>query len=103
MGSVVFEGAVFAGADLPGRSSNTVEPSPALRVAMIESVRDVSMKMTADTVVAFDRRVAEPRGPNAVWEPMPPKAPARSAAFPLCNRITIQRKRHTIIWIASTK
>jgi hypothetical protein len=97
MGSVVFEDPVFAGADWVDRSSNTVEPSPAVRVAMIESDIEVIIKIIADTVVAFDSRVAEPRGPNAVCEPMPPKAPARSAAFPLCNRTTIQRKMHTII------
>jgi hypothetical protein len=53
------------------------------------------MKTMAETVVALESSVAEPRGPNAVCEPIPPKAPAKSAAFPLCSRITIIRKRHT--------
>jgi len=75
--------------------SNTDVPSPAALVARIESVKEVTMNRTAEMVVAFDKRVAEPRGPNAVWEPMPPNAPARSAAFPLCSSTTIIRKRHT--------
>ena len=41
------------------------------------------MNNIADTVVAFDNSVADPRGPNAVWEPIPPNAPAKSAALPL--------------------
>src|SRR5579864_3418063 len=49
---------------------------------------DVSMNMMAHHVVALERNVAAPRGPNAVWLPAPPKAPARSAASPLCSIIT---------------
>ena len=48
-----------------------------------------------EIVVAFDNNVAEPRGPNAVCEPIPPNAPAKSAAFPLCSKTTIIRKTHT--------
>ena len=33
---------------------------------------------------------------KAVCDPMPPNAPARSAAFPLCNSTTTIRKIHTI-------
>src|SRR5579864_1422268 len=50
---------------------------------------DVSMNMMAHHVVALERNVAAPRGPNAVWLPAPPKAPARSAASPLCSMITM--------------
>jgi len=71
-------------------------PRPAFRVAMIESVNDVTIKATAEIVVAFDSSVAEPRGPKAVWEPMPPNAPAKSAAFPLCSKTTMIRKMQTI-------
>ncbi len=39
---------------------------PVRRAAKIESVIDVSMKMTADQVVARERTEAAPRGPNAV-------------------------------------
>src|SRR3984893_5062387 len=50
---------------------------------------EVSMNMIAHHVVAFERNVAAPRGPNAVWLPAPPKAPARSAASPLCSMMTM--------------
>jgi hypothetical protein len=66
------------------------------RVARMESDSDVIMNTIADAVVAFERRVAEPLGPKAVWEPMPPNAPARSAAFPLCSSTTMIRKMQTI-------
>ena len=95
-GAAGFGGAVFAGAFFVVRSSNTDVPRPAFRVAMIESVNDVTIKATAEIVVAFDSSVAEPRGPKAVWEPMPPNAPAKSAAFPLCNKTTMIRKMQTI-------
>jgi hypothetical protein len=60
-----------------------------------ESVSEVIMNTMAHQVVARERNVAAPRGPNAVWLPAPPKAPARSAAFPLCSMITITRTKHT--------
>jgi hypothetical protein len=77
------------------RSRTVPAPAPAFRVARIESEIEVSINTTVEIVVAFDSSVAEPRGPNAVCEPMPPNAPARSAALPLCSKITIIRKRHT--------
>src|ERR1700676_2704656 len=58
---------------------------------------DVSMNMIAHHVVAFERNVAAPRGPNAVWLPAPPKAPARSAASPLCSSTTMINKPQTRI------
>lgn len=64
---------------------------------MIESEMDVSINIIVEIVVTLDIIVAEPRGPNAVWEPIPPKAPARSAALPLCRRITTIKNRHTIM------
>ena len=39
---------------------------PALRVAKIDNDMEVSMKTIAEIVVAFDKRVADPLGPNAV-------------------------------------
>ena len=95
-GAAGLGGAVFAGAFFVVRSSNTDVPRPAFRVAMIESVNDVTIKATAEIVVAFDSSVAEPRGPKAVCEPMPPNAPAKSAAFPLCSKTTMIRKMQTI-------
>ena len=61
------------------------------RVAMIDRVNDVTMNSAAAMVVAFDSTVADPRGPNTVCEPMPPNAPARSAALPLCSSTTTIR------------
>ena len=85
----------FTGALLAGVPSSTVVPKPEFREARIESDSEVIMKSTAEMVVAFESSVAEPRGPKAVCEPMPPNAPARSAAFPLCSNTTIIRKMHT--------
>jgi len=86
----------FAGVLLRSRM---VELAPLFRMATIESDSDVHMKTMAEMVVAFESSVAEPRGPNAVCEPMPPKAPARSAAFPLCNKTTMIRKTQTTTWM----
>lgn len=69
------------------------------REAITESVIDVIMKMTVDQVVALERAVAAPRGPNAVWLPIPPKAAAMSPLFPLCSSTTMIRKKETITWI----
>jgi len=68
------------------------------RVAMIESVSEVNINAIAEIVVAFESTVADPRGPKTVCDPMPPNAPARSAALPLCSSTTTTRIRHTIIW-----
>src|SRR5581483_1322625 len=68
---------------------------PERRTTTMESVIEVIMKITADHVVAFDRAVAAPRGPNAVWLPMPPKAAAISPLFPLCRSTTTMRNRQT--------
>jgi len=89
-----FAGAVCAPA---GAVSRTVfEPVDAPRVAKIESDSDVIMNTIAEPVVAFESSVAEPRGPKAVCDPMPPNAPAKSAAFPLCSNTTMIRKTQTI-------
>lgn len=69
---------------------------PALRVAAIESEIDVTINRIAEIVVAFESNVADPRGPKAVWDPIPPNAPAKSAALPLCSSTTTIKNRHTI-------
>lgn len=74
----------IAGEDLPFRVDNT------------DSESDVNINSAAAMVVAFDKTVAEPRGPNTVCEPMPPNAPARSAALPLCSSTTTARNKQTI-------
>ena len=68
------------------------------REARIESVIEVTIKMTVDQVVALDKAVAAPRGPKAVWLPIPPNAAAMSPLFPLCKSTTMIRKKQTIIW-----
>jgi hypothetical protein len=85
-----------AGVALCGEVSSTVVPSPAFRVARIDNESEVTINNTAEIVVAFESNVADPRGPKAVCEPIPPNAPARSAAFPLCSNTTMIRKTHTI-------
>ena len=82
---------VFAGV-----ASNTELPNPALLVAKIDNDSDVIMNNTAEIVVSLERRVADPRGPKAVCEPIPPNAPARSAALPLCSSTTPIKNTHTI-------
>jgi hypothetical protein len=62
------------------------------------------MNMMAHHVVALERKVAAPRGPNAVWLPAPPNAPAKSAASPLCSMITIIKSpQMTTCNVTSTK
>src|ERR1700693_3101161 len=91
-----------AGAGLvPMRSK--IEPKPPRcfdwrRTIVIE----VTMNMMAHQVVALERNVAAPRGPNAVWLPAPPNAPARSAALPLCSNTTMTSMKQIKIW-AMTK
>lgn len=49
----------------PDRTESFAEARDSRMVSPI----DVSMKITADQVVSFVRRLAAPRGPNAVCEP----------------------------------
>ena len=101
-----FTGAVFAGPDWAGADfagafcrSKTLPEEAAPRVAKIAKVSDVIMKIAAAAVVAFERIVADPRGPNAVCDPMPPNAPAKSAALPLCSSTTTIRNKQTRTWM----
>src|SRR6516225_707180 len=79
------------------------ECEPLARLYRTTSASEVHMKTIADHVVRRVSTLAAARGPNAVWEPCPPKAPARSAERPCCSRTTPMRKRHTITWITTTK
>lgn len=56
---------------------------------------EVTMKITADQVVAFPKALAAPRGPKAVWLPIPPKAAEISPALPLCSKTTMMMKKQT--------
>ncbi len=85
----------FVGADFCCTSSSTVVARPALFDAKTDSESDVTMNSTAEIVVARESKVAEPRGPKAVCDPIPPNAPAKSAAFPLCSNTTTIKKRQT--------
>ena len=71
--------------------------APLRRATKIDSTIEVTIKITADQVVARPNALAAPRGPNAVWLPMPPKAAEISPALPLCSRTTMMMKKQTII------
>jgi hypothetical protein len=80
----VLDGAVGAEAgELAGMESSTDPPPPAALDDMSERTSDVAMKIPADHAVSRESSVAAPRAPNAVCEPPPPNAPARSARFPV--------------------
>ena len=72
-------GAVEAGAALIPEST---ERGPLWRAMRTKRPIEVHIKMIADQVVSLVSRLAAPRGPKAVCEPWPPKAPARSALLP---------------------
>src|ERR1700733_1797255 len=76
----------------PERTDRSAEECARATVRPME----VSMKITADHVVSLVRRLAAPRGPKAVCEPCPPKAPARSADLPCCRRTTPTMKSETM-------
>ena len=90
----------FAGCDLAGAAFTpcSTEFEPLWRDAITESVIEVTIKMMADHVVALDRTEAAPRGPKAVWLPMPPKAAAISPLWALCSSTTMMRNKQTIMW-----
>ena len=56
---------------------------------------DVTMKMMAHHVVSRESAVAVPRGPKAVWLPIPPKVAAISALLPCCSSTTTMRTAQT--------
>jgi hypothetical protein len=93
-------GAGLSGCDLvcDGLKPCSTDFGPLCREAITDNVMEVTIKMIADHVVAFERAVAAPRGPNAVWLPMPPKAAAISPLWPLCSSTTMMRNAQTMIW-----
>ena len=98
---------VVAGAGLGAGCETFCRTEPPCSTAL--SLRNTkaiahSMNMTAHHVVAFERTLAAPRGPNAVWLPAPPNAPARSAALPLCrSTTTISTKQLTTKKVGNTQ
>src|SRR5260370_9741948 len=91
-GGAGFAGWLWVGADF---SFCSTDAGPLLRVPITESVMDVTMKMMAHQVVALVNTVAAPRGPKAVWLPIPPKAAAMSPLLPLSSRTTVMRNKQT--------
>src|SRR5712692_10859011 len=91
-GVSVFGAAGFTGAGFENFSS-TEPPCPTPLSVCSTSASAQTMNITAHQVVARESTVAAPRGPNAVWLPAPPKAPAMSAALPLCSSTTMIRNR----------
>src|SRR5213080_1208229 len=69
--------------------SRTELPAPTALSVRSTIAKAHTMNMTAHHVVAFERTLAAPRGPKAVWLPAPPNAPARSAALPLWSSTTM--------------
>ena len=96
-----FAGAVGAAFNLLSRTLLGV--AAPVWLPTIVKASEVIMKVTAAQAVTFDSTVVEPRGPNTVCEPMPPKAPARSAAFPLCSSTMTVKTRQTMTWIAVSR
>src|ERR1700691_3429877 len=70
-------------------------PAPSEGARFTDKVSEVIMKTMAHQAVARDRNVSAPRGPNAVCLPAPPNAPAKSAAEPLCNMMTMTNIKQT--------
>src|SRR6266403_166681 len=82
----------FSGAGFENFSS-TEPPCPTPLSVCSTRASAQTMNITAHQVVARESTVAAPRGPNAVWLPAPPNAPAMSAALPLCNSTTMIRNK----------
>src|SRR5580700_8782296 len=94
-----FAGALTGAVCVP----SSTECEPLERTKRTTRLMDVHMKMMADHVVRRVSTLAAARGPKAVCEPWPPKAPARSAERPCCSRTTPIRKKHTITCRTITK
>jgi len=80
-----FFGACWTGAALV--PFNTEPALPVWRAAITLRMIEVSMKMIADHVVARESAFAVPRGPNAVWLPLPPNAAASRHS---CRSVAVQ-------------
>ena len=66
------------------------------------SVKEVTMKMIAQTVVTLLRNVTEPRPPKTVFaDPPPPAKAAIASPFPGWSRMTKMRKTLTTTWMVT--
>src|SRR5664279_3293994 len=86
-------GGYFLGADCWVGVPERTDLSARERESMTVREMETTMKRTAPQVVSLVSRLAAPRGPKAVCEPWPPKAPARSADLPCCSSTTPIRNR----------
>ena len=92
-----FAGVTGAGFGAGFENFSSTEPPCSTPLSVCStSASAQTMNITAHHVVARESTVAAPRGPNAVWLPAPPNAPAMSAAFPLCSSTTMIRNRQLI-------
>jgi hypothetical protein len=93
---VGFAGAAGAGCVCSCFTPSSTDPPTPVRLVITVNVSEVSMNTTTAALVALDKAEAAPRGPKAVWLPIPPNAPAMSALLPCCSSTTIIRKKQTI-------
>ena len=85
------------------RDSNSTFPGrreDETRACRMARASEVMTNNTKNEVVSLCSSVVAPRAPNAVCEPPPPNAPARSAPFPCCTRTT--RIRKTLMMMCRT-
>ena len=89
----------FAGCDFvcDGVKPCSTDFGPVRRDAYTESVIDVIRNVAVAHAVALVKAVAAPRGPNAVWLPMPPNAAEMSPLCPLCSSTTMMRNKQTMM------
>jgi hypothetical protein len=81
---------------LAGVCTVSITDDPLWRLARYVSAIEVTMNMMAHHVVRRENTVAVPRGPKAVWLPMPPKVAAISALLPCCSKTTTINTMQTI-------
>ena len=86
----------MAGVVTPAGVPERTDLWPLERASRMVSPMEVSIKRTADQEVSLVRMLAAPRGPKAVCEPCPPKAPATSADLPCCRRTTPIKNKQTM-------
>src|ERR1700730_5298661 len=64
---------------------------------------EVTMKMTATTVVILPSTVGVPMEPKTAWLPLPPKAEPMSAPLPACRSTIPMMIKLTMTWMTTTK
>src|ERR1700730_24893 len=64
---------------------------------------EVTMKMTATTVVILPSTVGVPMEPKTAWLPLPPNAEPLSAPLPACSSTSPMMIKLTMTWMMTTK